>query len=119
MTSDSFPSIMYRGLINTHIYNTSARVWISSKCSAYPNGWIFACGISYPTTACPSEWTIMFSRRNTCSVNEMQVFFSGALHGNERVGPTAVMEAAKLMVFGAKCYLDSSAEARTILGSFH
>lgn len=32
-----------------------------------------------------------------------EVFLSGELHGNERVGPTAVMEAAKLMLLAADC----------------
>lgn len=39
-----------------------------------------------------------------------QVFFSGCLHGDEQVGPTAVMEAAKLMVYAAVCDADSAAE---------
>lgn len=32
-----------------------------------------------------------------------EVFLSGELHGNERVGPTAVMEAAQLMLLAADC----------------
>eukprot|EP00980_Cylindrotheca_fusiformis_P022569 scaffold9441_cov101-Cylindrotheca_fusiformis.AAC.1 len=32
-----------------------------------------------------------------------EVFWSGALHGNERVGPTAVMEAARLLLEAATC----------------
>ena len=32
-----------------------------------------------------------------------EVFLSGELHGNERVGPTAVMEAAQLMLAAADC----------------
>lgn len=37
-----------------------------------------------------------------------QVFFSGCLHGNERVGPSAVLEAAILMVTAAVCHTDAS-----------
>lgn len=44
-----------------------------------------------------------------------QVFLSGCLHGDEQVGPTAVMEAAKLMVYAAVCDADSSAEVRLLL----
>lgn len=32
-----------------------------------------------------------------------EVFLSGALHGNERVGPTAVLETAKLLLEAAQC----------------
>lgn len=32
-----------------------------------------------------------------------EVFISGALHGNERVGPTAVLETAKLLLAAAEC----------------
>jgi hypothetical protein len=32
-----------------------------------------------------------------------EVFWSGSLHGNERVGPTAVMEAAFLLLEAATC----------------
>lgn len=32
-----------------------------------------------------------------------EVFLSGELHGNERVGPTAVMEAAQLLLAAAEC----------------
>lgn len=39
-----------------------------------------------------------------------QVFFSGCLHGDEQVGPTAVMETAKLMVYAAMCHADSTAK---------
>lgn len=42
-----------------------------------------------------------------------QVFFSGCLHGDEQVGPTAVVEAAKLMVYAAVCLEDSTAKVRT------
>lgn len=44
-----------------------------------------------------------------------QVFFSGCLHGNEQVGPTAIMEAARLMVLSAVCHADSRAKASQIL----
>ncbi|CAN0293967.1 unnamed protein product, partial [Ectocarpus fasciculatus] len=39
-----------------------------------------------------------------------QVFFSGCLHGDEQVGPTAVVEVAKLMVYAAVCHADSTAK---------
>lgn len=47
-----------------------------------------------------------------------QVFFSGCLHGDEQVGPTAVVEAAKLMVYGAVCDADPAAEVRLRLFFF-
>lgn len=40
-----------------------------------------------------------------------EVFFSGCLHGNERVGPTAVIEAAWLLVKAAKCVADATSDA--------
>lgn len=39
-----------------------------------------------------------------------QVFFSGCLHGDEQVGPTTVVETAKLMVYGAMCQADPAAK---------
>lgn len=41
-----------------------------------------------------------------------QVFFSGCLHGDEQVGPTAVVETAKLMVYAAMCQADPAAKVR-------
>ena len=41
-----------------------------------------------------------------------QVFLSGCLHGDEQVGPNAVLEAAKIMVYAAVCQADGSAKAR-------
>jgi predicted deacylase len=43
------------------------------------------------------------------------VLLSGALHGNERVGPTAVMEAASLLLAAAACEATSSQECRNDL----
>lgn len=40
------------------------------------------------------------------------MFFSGCLHGDEQVGPTAVVETAKLMVYAAMCQADPAAKVR-------
>lgn len=41
---------------------------------------------------------------NSSSSSQLpEVFWSGCLHGNERVGPTAVMEAANLLLQAASC----------------
>lgn len=41
-----------------------------------------------------------------------QVFFSGCLHGDEQVGPTAVLETAKLMVYAAVCQADATSKVQ-------
>lgn len=44
------------------------------------------------------------AQENRNKRNVPEVLLSGCLHGNERVGPTAVMETAKLLVFATSCY---------------
>ncbi|CAN0079464.1 unnamed protein product [Ascophyllum nodosum] len=43
-------------------------------------------------------------------VERPEVFLSGCLHGDEQVGPNAVLEAAKIMVYAAVCQADGSAK---------
>ena len=46
---------------------------------------------------------IKHPRDSASSQRLPEVFLSGELHGNERVGPTAVMEAAQLLLAAAEC----------------
>ncbi|CAM9333225.1 unnamed protein product [Ectocarpus sp. 4 AP-2014] len=58
------------------------------------------------------QWVLQISDHNTLEAEpeRPEVFFSGCLHGDEQVGPTAVVEMAKLMVFAAVCHVDSTAK---------
>jgi ribosomal protein L3 len=49
-------------------------------------------------------------------VGMTQVFLSGAVHGDERVGPVTVLEAIKLMVQAAKCVKDNCQDSGACLG---
>ena len=44
------------------------------------------------------------AQENKDKLDIPEVLLSGCLHGNKRVGPTAVMEAAKLLVLATSCY---------------
>lgn len=54
-----------------------------------------------------------YTRHHGASKKELknslpEVFLSGALHGNERVGPTATFETARLLIFAAACQAGGS-----------
>ena len=44
------------------------------------------------------------AQKNKDKLDIPEVLLSGCLHGNKHVGPTAVMEAAKLLVLATSCY---------------
>ncbi|CAM9916764.1 unnamed protein product [Scytosiphon promiscuus] len=58
------------------------------------------------------QWVLHISDHETLDAHpeRPEVFLSGCLHGDEQVGPTAVMEAAELMIYGAVCHADASAK---------
>lgn len=51
------------------------------------------------------QWFAHITNHSTDTPDRPEVFFSGAVHGNEQVGPTAVVEFAKLLV---ENYLEGS-----------
>ncbi|KAG7357210.1 zinc carboxypeptidase [Nitzschia inconspicua] len=62
----------------------------------------------YPKTGCPNYFFtiqdfLAHPVDSDSSANLPEVFWSGCLHGNERVGPTSVMEAAALLLEAAHC----------------
>lgn len=62
----------------------------------------------HPQTGCPNfiltiQDSILHPPESYSSQILPEVFLSGALHGNERVGPTAVLETAKLLLEAAQC----------------
>ncbi|CAM9561745.1 unnamed protein product, partial [Hapterophycus canaliculatus] len=58
------------------------------------------------------QWVLHISDHATLEEDpeRPEVFFSGCLHGDEQVGPTAVVEAARLMIFAAVCHADANAK---------
>jgi hypothetical protein len=62
----------------------------------------------YPEPGCPNYFFtiqdfLAHPVDSDSSANLPEVFWSGCLHGNERVGPTSVMEAAALLLEAAHC----------------
>ena len=54
--------------------------------------------------------------KSSASSNRLPtVLLSGALHGDERVGPTAVMETARLLLQAAECEADGGTTCRQVL----
>jgi len=70
------------------IYTTQQKYGLSSAGKCYING---------PDKDC-DVWVIRITNKLKFTQNTPQVFFSGTLHGNERVGPTTVVEFATLLL---------------------
>ncbi|OQS05694.1 hypothetical protein THRCLA_02203 [Thraustotheca clavata] len=51
------------------------------------------------------QFVLRITNESTIEPTRPQVFFSGALHGNERIGPQATMELALLLTSYAKAYV--------------
>lgn len=77
------------------------------------------CGKISKTDEC-KQWYIRITNENTYTEpsERPEVFFSGSLHGNERVGPTTVMEFARLLLenykFGQNPWLKRLVDTRVI-----
>jgi hypothetical protein len=73
-------------------------------------------GLPYPSslqceedgveTPC-KQYVLRITNESSLRPDRPQVFFSGALHGNERVGPQATMELALLLTSHANSYVNA------------
>lgn len=75
----------------------------------------------YPAKGCPNyiftiQDFVVHTDDSESSKNLPEVFWSGCLHGNERVGPSSVMEAASLLLESALC--ESLPRSKTSSSSF-